>query len=73
MSFVDRLMEFRLPNETKRQFCIRLGINRSLLRMWELGTPEKPVEPRISTLVTLSERLGVRVGWLATGEEPKLT
>jgi hypothetical protein len=68
VSFIDRLMQFKRPEESNRAFCRRIGIPPQQLRNWQLSTPERPVQPKISTIVPLAERLGVTLGWLAAGE-----
>lgn len=70
MSFYTRLMSFKPPELGKSEFALSLKVSPSKFRSWELGADGR-VEPKVSSVVPVAKQLGVRVGWLLTGEAPK--
>ena len=70
MSFYNRLMSFKPAELGKSEFALSLRVSPSKFRCWELGADGR-VEPKVSSVVPVAKKLGVRVGWLLTGELPK--
>ena len=64
-TFFERLVSFKLENETVEHFCARLGISRSAFHRYAKGV--RPSNP--FTVVALADKLGVSPGWLGFGRE----
>ncbi|MFA4845642.1 MAG: helix-turn-helix domain-containing protein [Patescibacteria group bacterium] len=65
ISFYERLISFKKPDESTVEFAGRLGVSASTLKRWaEGGRPEQA-----ERYIALSEVLKCRVSWLAFGNE----
>lgn len=66
MSLFQRVESVRNPGESKTGFCKRAKIDYRTFQDIERGS-----QPRLDTLVRMSEALGLSFCWLATGEGPQ--
>ena len=67
-TLVDRLRLARLERRPSQEELARAaGVGVATIRRDEGGS----FEPRLETIRRLAGTLGVRVGWLTVGEEPK--
>jgi hypothetical protein len=69
IDLVKRLETLRYPEETDNSLAKRAGIKVSTLRDWILlSDAGRDFCPRVKTVRTAAENLGVKAAWLLMGE-----
>ena len=64
-TFFERLLSFKMENETVKHFCGRVGISQSAFHRYAKGA--RPSNP--FTIVALADKLNVSASWLGFGHE----